>query len=135
MVCCDHEVRPAHQITDPIKFDETSLTANQQKRLAVFRRRPAAQTNGGLLVYLHATGTFTDFDKVGPYFEEEMRVTAQLKSEGIIKSLYRRVSDGPGVFAVMEANDLEHANKQVGRLPFVANGLLEWHFVEIEQMI
>jgi len=59
----------------------------------------------------------------------------QLKSEGIIKSLYRRVSDGPGVFAVMEANDLEDANKQVGRLPFVANGLLEWHFVEIVQMI
>jgi len=86
-------------------------------------------------VYLHATGTFTDFDKVGPYFEEEMRVTAQLKSEGIIKSLYRRVSDGPGVFAVMEANDLEDANKQVGRLPFVAKGLLEWHFVEIVQMI
>ena len=86
-------------------------------------------------MYLHATGTFTDFDKVGPYFEEEMRVTAQLKSEGIIKSLYRRVSGGPGVFAVMEANDLEDANKQVGRLPFVANGLLEWHFVEIEQMI
>ena len=48
-------------------------------------------------MYLYATGTFTDFDKVGPYFEEEMRVTAQLKSEGIIKSLYRRVSDGPGV--------------------------------------
>ncbi len=36
-------------------------------------------------MYLQATGTFTDFDKVGPYFEEEMRVTAQLKSEGSLR--------------------------------------------------
>lgn len=86
-------------------------------------------------MHLHGTGTFTDFDKVGPYWEEEMRVVAELTSEGILKSLYRKVSDAPGVFSIVEAKDLEDAYKQVGRLPFVANGLLEWQFVEIEQMV
>ena len=86
-------------------------------------------------MYLHATGTFTDFDKIGPYWEEEKRVTAELKAEGVFKNVYRRVSDGPGVFVIMEADDVDDAHTQTGRLPFVANGLLKFEFLPVEQLI
>ena len=84
---------------------------------------------------LHATGAFTDFDAIGPYLEEEMRVVAELNAEGVIKSVYRRLTDGSGVFMIVEADDPGDANKRLGRLPLVANGLLTFQFVPVEQLI
>jgi muconolactone delta-isomerase len=82
-------------------------------------------------MYLHVTGTLTDADRIAPYLDEERRVAAELQAEGILKQLYRR-SHGPGVFIIIEANDLDDAHKQMGRLPLVAYGLLALEFVEVD---
>jgi hypothetical protein len=66
------------------------------------------------------------------HLDEERRVAAELQAEGILKQLYRR-SHGPGVFIIVEANDLDDAHKQMGRLPLVACGLLTLEFVEVDE--
>jgi hypothetical protein len=38
-------------------------------------------------MYLHATGTIPDPDKLAPYWPEETRVLAELHAEGVVKSL------------------------------------------------
>jgi hypothetical protein len=50
---------------------------------------------GGSLVYLPATGTIPDLDKLEPYWPEETRVLAELHAEGVVKILFR-LSDRPG---------------------------------------
>jgi muconolactone delta-isomerase len=82
-------------------------------------------------MHLHVTGTIPDADKLAPYLDEERRVAAELQAEGILKQVYRR-SHGPGVFIIIEANDLDDAHRQMGRLPLVAGGLLTLEFVEID---
>ena len=82
-------------------------------------------------MYLHVTGTLTDADRIAPYLDEERRVAAELQAEGILKQVYRR-SHSPGVFIIIEANDLDDAHRQMGRLPLVAGGLLTLEFVEID---
>jgi hypothetical protein len=37
------------------------------------------------------------------------------------------------VFIIVEANDLDDAHKQMGRLPLVACGLLTLEFVEVDE--
>ena len=46
-------------------------------------------------MYLHATGTIPDPDKLEPYWPEETRILAELRAEGVVKSLFR-LSDRPG---------------------------------------
>jgi len=57
---------------------------------------------GGSLIYLHATGTIPDLDKLEPYWPEETRVLAELHAEGVVKSLFR-LSDRPGVYLTVPA--------------------------------
>jgi hypothetical protein len=64
-------------------------------------------------MYLHATGTIPDPDKLEPYWPEETRVLAELHAEGVVKSLCR-LSDRPGVYLIVEADDVEEARRQVG---------------------
>ena len=85
-------------------------------------------------MYLHATGRIPDVDKLGPYWDEETRVLAELHAEGVVKSLFR-LTDRPAVYMIVEADDLEDARKQVGRLPFVSNGLLLFEFEPVESLL
>jgi uncharacterized protein YciI len=89
---------------------------------------------GGSLMYLHATGTIPDLDKLEPYRPEETRVLAELHAEGVVKSLFR-LSDRPGVYLIVEADDVEEARRQVGRLPFVSHGLLLFEFEPVEKLL
>ena len=59
-------------------------------------------------MYVHATGTIPDLDKLEPYWPEETRVLAELHAEGVVKSLFR-LSDRPGVYLIVEADDVEEA--------------------------
>ena len=52
-----------------------------------------------------------------------MKILADLKGEGVIEHAYRR-RQGPGVFIIANARDLGDAQRQLGRLPFVALGLM-----------
>jgi hypothetical protein len=86
-------------------------------------------------MFLHATGSIiSDIDKLGPYWDEENRVLVELHAEGVVKSLFR-LTDRPAVYMIVEADDVEDARKQVGRLPFVSNGLLLFEFESVEKLL
>jgi uncharacterized protein YciI len=85
------------------------------------------------MAYFHATGAISDPSKIGPYRDEEMKILADLQAEGVVKHAYRR-SQGPGVFLIVNASDLEDAQRQLGRLPFVAQRLLTFDYTPISQM-
>jgi uncharacterized protein YciI len=85
-------------------------------------------------MYLHATGTVPDIDKLAPYWDEETRTLAELHAEGVVKSVFR-LTDRPGVYVIVEANDVEDARKQLGRLPFVSNRLLFFEVEPVEKLV
>ena len=85
-------------------------------------------------MYLHATGTISDIDKLGPLWDAENRVLAELHAEGVVKSLFR-LADRPAVYMIIEADDADDARKQVGRLPFVSNGHLLFEFEPVERLL
>ena len=85
-------------------------------------------------MFVHATGSISDIDKLGPYWDEENRVLAELYAEGVVKSLFR-LTDRPAVFMIVEADDVEDARSQVGRLPFVSSGLLLLEFEAVEKLL
>ncbi|MCW2750266.1 MAG: hypothetical protein JWR83_1376 [Aeromicrobium sp.] len=85
-------------------------------------------------MYFHATGTIPDLEKLGPHLEEETQVVTKLAEEGVIKGLFR-LTERSGVYMIVEADDLEDARKQVGRMPFVINGLLSFEFEPVEKLL
>ena len=85
-------------------------------------------------MYVHATGTIPDPDKLEPYWPEETRVLAELQAEGVVKNLFR-LSGRPKVYLIVEADDVEEARRQVGRLPFVSHGLLHFEFEPVEKLL
>jgi hypothetical protein len=79
------------------------------------------------------TGAISDPTKIGPYIDEEMKILADLKGEGVVEHSYRR-SQGPGVFLMVNAGDLGDAQRQLGRLPFVALGLMTLEFTPVNEL-
>ena len=84
-------------------------------------------------MHLLATGTIPDFEKLAPFWDEESRVLGELHAEGVVKNLFR-VNAGQ-VYLILEAGDVEDARRQVGRLPFVSNGLLLFEFEPVEKLL
>ena len=80
----------------------------------------------------HVTGA-VDPSKIGPYIDEEMKILADLKGEGVVEHAYRRCQ-GPGVFMIANANDLGDAQRQLGRLPFVALGMMTLDFTPVNEL-
>jgi muconolactone delta-isomerase len=89
---------------------------------------------GGSPMYIHATGTITDLEKVQPYLPEETKVIAELQAEGVVKNLYR-LPDQPKVYLIVEADDVDEARRQVGRMPLVSHGLLSFEFEPVEKLV
>jgi muconolactone delta-isomerase len=81
----------------------------------------------------HLTGTITDVDKLPPYKDEEIRIFGKLRSEGVVKHGFRRANE-PGIFLIVEADSVEAAREQMARLPFVAEDLLVFEYVEVSEM-
>ena len=84
-------------------------------------------------MYLHATGAVTDVEKLAPHREEETRVLAELQAEGVVRNVFR--VNARQVYMILEADDVKDARRQVGRLPFVSNGLLAFEFEPVEKLI
>jgi uncharacterized protein YciI len=80
-----------------------------------------------------ATGAISDPSKIGPYRDEEMTILANLQAEGVVEHAYRR-SQGPGVFLIVNANDLEDAQRHMGRLPFVTQGLMTFDYTPMYEI-
>jgi muconolactone delta-isomerase len=66
--------------------------------------------------------------------EEETRVVATLHAEGGLHNVFR-VVEPPGEYMIIEADDVEDARKQLGRLPFVQNGLMLLELQEVQKFL
>jgi uncharacterized protein YciI len=78
-------------------------------------------------------GTNGDREKFAPFLEEEGRVLADLREQGTIKTVFRRV-DGSGVISILEAATHADAVEQLNRLPLVREGLLSVELVEVTEL-
>jgi hypothetical protein len=54
----------------------------------------------------------------------------ELRAEGVVASAYLR-TDGQGLVGIVEGTDLADVKTQLGRLPFVANGLTAFEYAEV----
>jgi hypothetical protein len=84
-------------------------------------------------MYFLATGTLTDLAQAGPHQQEEDRVLAELREQGLVREAFRRAA-GPGVIGILQASSLEEAQAHMGRLPFVALGLLTFEYTELIEL-
>ncbi|MEV6995096.1 YciI family protein [Streptomyces sp. NPDC093228] len=84
-------------------------------------------------MYFHVTGTLPDRKWLAPFVEDEIRISDELKAEGITLMAVRRV-DRPGVYLVMQAENREAVQAALGRLPFVAEGLMTVDIVEVTRL-
>ncbi|MFJ9559094.1 hypothetical protein ACIRQQ_03510 [Streptomyces fuscichromogenes] len=84
-------------------------------------------------MYFHVTGTVTDPGRLSAHAEGEARVLRELKADGVVLSAFRR-QDRPGAFLLVEADDVQDAQHQLGRLPYAANGLLTFEYIEVSRL-
>jgi hypothetical protein len=61
---------------------------------------------------------------LAPYLEEEARAVWSMSMEAVVREQY--VRDDGGIVLILECQDLSTAVLQLGRLPLVARGLLEF---------
>lgn len=80
-----------------------------------------------------ARGSITKPDALGPHIDDEMRVIGELKAEGVMKAVYRRVA-GPGVYLILEGSTADSVREQLDTLPFVVEGLMTLDYEEIYEI-
>jgi hypothetical protein len=81
-------------------------------------------------MYFFVTATMSHPDKAADYRDEETRVLTELRAEGLITSAYLR-TDGQGLVGIVQGTDIAAVQTQLGRLPFVANGLMTFDYAEV----
>lgn len=81
-------------------------------------------------MYFFVTATMTDFDNATAYRDEETRVLNELRAEGVVSSAYLR-TDGGGLVGIVQGANLDDVKTHLGRLPFVANGLMAFEYAEV----
>jgi hypothetical protein len=70
-----------------------------------------------------AKGAITRPDALAPHLEDELRVLAELKAEGFVKSAYRR-SEGPGFYFILEGPSVAAVRERIdSTLPIVIEKL------------
>jgi uncharacterized protein YciI len=84
-------------------------------------------------MYFLATGTLTDPGQAGLHQQEENRVLTELREQGLVREAYRKAA-GHGVIGILQAASLEDAQAHMGRLPFVALGLLTFEYTELIEL-
>lgn len=62
-----------------------------------------------------------------------MRVVDELKSEGIVKAVYRRAA-GPGVLLILEGFSLDVVQQRMNTLPFVVEGFMTLEYEDIYEI-
>jgi muconolactone delta-isomerase len=84
-------------------------------------------------VYFFATGHVTRPDEIGPHLEEEKRVLADLRQQGLVREAFTPVG-GHGVISILQGPSLDEVRAQMNRLPFVAHGLMTFDYTEITEL-
>jgi hypothetical protein len=62
-----------------------------------------------------------------------VRVVDELKSEGIVKAVYRRAA-GPGVLLILEGFSLDVVQQRMNTLPFVVEGFMTLEYEDIYEI-
>jgi len=81
-------------------------------------------------VYFFATGHVTQPAEIGRYLEEEKRILAELREQGVVREAFSPAA-GHGVISILEGPSLQDVQAQMARLPFVAHGLLTFEYTEV----
>jgi uncharacterized protein YciI len=81
-------------------------------------------------MYIFATGSVSKPGEIGPYLDDEHLAMEQLKADGVILNAFR-FADHTGVVSFLEADSIEAAREQLGRLPFVEHELMQFEFDEV----
>jgi hypothetical protein len=84
-------------------------------------------------MYVLASGTFTERDKLAPLLTDEIAKVHQLRDRGIIPRPYRR-ADGSGVELLLDVSSVEDAREQLSQLPLAKAGLLDFDFTELVEL-
>jgi muconolactone delta-isomerase len=84
-------------------------------------------------MYVLASGTFTERDKLAPLLTDEVAKVHELRDRGIIPRPYRR-ADGSGVELLLDVSSVEDAREQLSQLPFAKAGLLGFDFTELVEL-
>jgi muconolactone delta-isomerase len=80
-----------------------------------------------------AVGTDVRPELFGPFMADEAAAIAELRAQGTVTSVFKRVAGG-GVFTIVEAASPDEADEQLGRLPLVREGLLRFEVVEVVEL-
>jgi muconolactone delta-isomerase len=84
-------------------------------------------------MYFIAVGTDVRPEEFGPFMVEEAAVLAELRAQGTVKSVFKRVAGG-GVYTIVEAPTADEALRQLERLPLVREGLLAFELTEVVEL-
>jgi hypothetical protein len=84
-------------------------------------------------MYFFVTATLIQPEKDAEFRDEETRVLNGLRAEGVVTSAYLR-TDGGGLVGIVQGTDLAEVQTRLGRLPFVANGLMAFEYAEVVPM-
>jgi hypothetical protein len=95
-------------------------------------RAPAGSRDDGVM-YFFATGHVTHPEQLAPLMAEEKRVLAELRELGVVREAFTPTG-GHGVISFLEGPSLDEVRAQMGRLPFVANGLLTFDYTEVSEL-
>jgi uncharacterized protein YciI len=84
-------------------------------------------------MYFFVAGHVTHPGEIGRYLEEEKRVLAELREQGVVREAFSPVAEH-GVIGILEGPSLQDVQAQMARLPFVAHGLLTFEYTEISPL-
>jgi hypothetical protein len=95
--------------------------------------RASAGSRDDGVMYFFATGHVTHPEQLAPLMAEEKRVLAELRELGVVREAFTPTG-GHGVISFLEGPSLDEVRAQMGRLPFVANGLLTFDYTEVSEL-
>jgi hypothetical protein len=91
---------------------------------------PGTGETKAMKIFVLATRT-GDPDKIAPLLEPEAKMALQMVARDFVREIYSR-QDGQGAVVVVEAESLEAAQAELGKLPLVAANLLRLDFYPVQ---
>jgi muconolactone delta-isomerase len=77
--------------------------------------------------FLAVTNNISD---PGPHIPDEARRTEELRAAGVLEQLYLK-ADRSGAVLILDAQDAEEAERQLGTLPLVERGVVSVELTEL----
>ena len=84
-------------------------------------------------MYVLATGTFNDREKLGPSLESEVTKIHELRDRGLTLGAYRRADDSGAEF-LLDVTSEQEARELINQLPFARAGVLSFTYAELLEL-